>query len=51
MKNVVGRERLTVKVHLKAMMQKINAQNRTQAVVWGLANGFGEEAGAEAAAV
>jgi hypothetical protein len=25
-------------------MRKTNAQNRTQAAVWGLANGFGEEA-------
>jgi two-component system nitrate/nitrite response regulator NarL len=33
----------TVKVHFKAVMRKINAENRTQAAVWGLANGFGEE--------
>jgi len=31
-----------VKVYLTALMRKVNAQNRTQAAVWGLANGFGE---------
>src|SRR5258708_13618863 len=40
----LGISEATVKVHLKALMRKINAQNRTQAAVWGLANGFGEEA-------
>jgi DNA-binding NarL/FixJ family response regulator len=30
----------TVKVHLKAILRKIRAQNRTQAAVWGLNNGF-----------
>jgi two-component system nitrate/nitrite response regulator NarL len=39
----LGISEATVKVHLKAVMRKINAQNRTQAAVWGLANGFGEE--------
>jgi two-component system, NarL family, nitrate/nitrite response regulator NarL len=38
----LGISEATVKVHLKAVMRKINAQNRTQAAVWGLANGFGE---------
>ena len=48
----LGISEATVKVHLKAVMRKINAQNRTQAAVWGLANGFGEElTGAKAAAV
>jgi len=39
----LGISEATVKVHLKALMRKVNAQNRTQAAVWGLANGFGEE--------
>ena len=30
----------TVKVHLKAILRKIRVQNRTQAAVWGLSNGF-----------
>jgi two-component system nitrate/nitrite response regulator NarL len=30
----------TVKVHLKAILRKIRVQNRTQAAVWGLNNGF-----------
>jgi len=29
----------TVKVHLKALLRKINVQNRTQAAIWGLNNG------------
>ncbi len=39
----LGISEATVKVHLKALMRKVNAQNRTQAAVWGLANGFGDE--------
>jgi two-component system nitrate/nitrite response regulator NarL len=39
----LGISEATVKVHLKAVMRKVNAQNRTQAAVWGLANGFGED--------
>jgi two-component system nitrate/nitrite response regulator NarL len=39
----LGISEATVKVHLKAVMRKINAQNRTQAAVWGLANGFGDK--------
>jgi two-component system nitrate/nitrite response regulator NarL len=39
----LGISEATVKVHLKGVMRKINAQNRTQAAMWGLANGFGEE--------
>jgi two-component system nitrate/nitrite response regulator NarL len=30
----------TVKVHLKALLRKINAQNRTQAAIWGMNNGL-----------
>jgi two-component system nitrate/nitrite response regulator NarL len=47
----LGISEATVKVHLKAVMRKINAQNRTQAAVWGLANGFGEDAGTKVAAL
>ena len=47
----LGISEATVKVHLKAVMRKINAQNRTQAAVWGLANGFGEEADITRAAI
>ncbi|MCW2240159.1 LuxR C-terminal-related transcriptional regulator [Azospirillum canadense] len=32
----------TVKVHLKSLLRKIDASNRTQAAIWGLNNGFGE---------
>ncbi|HYH17761.1 MAG TPA: response regulator transcription factor [Azospirillum sp.] len=32
----------TVKVHLKSLLRKINASNRTQAAIWGLNNGFAE---------
>jgi two-component system nitrate/nitrite response regulator NarL len=31
----------TVKVHLKAILKKINAQNRTQAAIWALDHGIG----------
>jgi two-component system nitrate/nitrite response regulator NarL len=30
----------TVKVHLKAILRKTEAQNRTQAAIWAIANGF-----------
>jgi two-component system, NarL family, nitrate/nitrite response regulator NarL len=39
----LGISEATVKVHLKGVMRKINAQNRTQAAMWGLANGYGDE--------
>ncbi|HYG87196.1 MAG TPA: response regulator transcription factor [Azospirillum sp.] len=35
----------TVKVHLKSLLRKIDAQNRTQAAIWGLNNGFAEGGG------
>ena len=44
----------TVKVHLKSLLRKINASNRTQAAIWALNNGIGGElagAGAVTAAV
>jgi two-component system nitrate/nitrite response regulator NarL len=34
----------TVKVHLKSLLRKINASNRTQAAIWALNNGIGESA-------
>jgi len=30
----------TVKVHLKALLKKIRASNRTQAAIWAIENGF-----------
>ena len=30
----------TVKVHLKSLLRKINANNRTQAAIWAMNNGF-----------
>jgi two-component system nitrate/nitrite response regulator NarL len=30
----------TVKVHIRAVLRKLKARNRTQAALWGLANGF-----------
>lgn len=35
----------TVKGHLKALLKKINVQNRTQAAVWALNHGVGEDIG------
>jgi two-component system nitrate/nitrite response regulator NarL len=31
----------TIKVHLKSLLRKIHATNRTQAAIWALNNGFG----------
>jgi two-component system nitrate/nitrite response regulator NarL len=36
----------TVKVHLKSLLRKINASNRTQAAIWAMNNGMGESAAA-----
>jgi two-component system nitrate/nitrite response regulator NarL len=44
----LGISEATVKVHLKALLRKVNAQNRTQAAVWALANGFAEHASTSA---
>ncbi|WP_114393990.1 LuxR C-terminal-related transcriptional regulator [Oleisolibacter albus] len=35
----------TVKVHLKSLLRKINASNRTQAAIWALNNGFAGDQG------
>lgn len=32
----------TVKVHLKGVLKKIDARNRTQAAIWGMNNGFSD---------
>jgi two-component system nitrate/nitrite response regulator NarL len=39
----------TVKMHLKGVLKKINAQNRTQAAIWALQNGIAADITAEAA--
>ena len=31
----------TVKVHMKSLLRKLNAANRTQAAIWGMEAGFG----------
>jgi len=33
----------TVKVHLKALLRKLQARNRTQAAIWGMENGYSEK--------
>lgn len=43
--NHLGITEATVKVHLKSLLRKIDASNRTQAAIWGLDNGFAEGAG------
>ena len=35
----------TVKVHMKSLLRKINAANRTQAAIWGMEAGFGDPPG------
>jgi two-component system nitrate/nitrite response regulator NarL len=42
--NFLGITEATVKVHLKGLLRKINATNRTQAAIWALNNGFAEGA-------
>jgi len=41
----LGITETTVKVHLKSLLRKINANNRTQAAIWALNNGYGVETG------
>ena len=36
----------TVKVHLKSLLRKINASTRTQAAIWAMNNGMGENSSA-----
>ena len=33
----------TVKVHIKGLLRKVRVNNRTQAAIWGVANGYGPE--------
>ncbi|CAO3428335.1 LuxR C-terminal-related transcriptional regulator [Azospirillum doebereinerae] len=42
--NHLGITEATVKVHLKSLLRKINASNRTQAAIWAMNNGVGDEA-------
>jgi two-component system nitrate/nitrite response regulator NarL len=36
----------TVKVHLKGLLRKLKASNRTQAAIWAIENGYGERTAA-----
>ena len=38
----LGITEATVKVHLKAVLRKLNVSNRTQAAIWAVRNGFRE---------
>ncbi len=38
--NRLGITEATVKVHMKGLLRKISATNRTQAAIWALNNGF-----------
>jgi two-component system, NarL family, nitrate/nitrite response regulator NarL len=41
----LGITETTVKVHLKSLLRKISASNRTQAAIWALNNGYSADAG------
>lgn len=45
----LGITEATVKVHLKSLLRKINAVNRTQAAIWAMNNGIGQAEGSQAA--
>ncbi|MFV3126039.1 LuxR C-terminal-related transcriptional regulator [Niveispirillum sp. KHB5.9] len=45
----LGITEATVKVHLKSLLRKINAVNRTQAAIWAMNNGLGHHEGTQAA--
>lgn len=47
--NTLGITEATVKVHLKSLLRKINAVNRTQAAIWAMNNGIGQAGGSSAA--
>jgi two-component system, NarL family, nitrate/nitrite response regulator NarL len=36
----LGITEATVKIHMKSLLRKLNARNRTQAAMWAVANGF-----------
>ncbi len=38
----LGITEATVKVHLKAVLRKLNLSNRTQAAIWAISHGLGE---------
>jgi len=38
--NKLGITEATVKVHLKTLLRKIDVNNRTQAAIWAMNNGF-----------
>jgi two-component system nitrate/nitrite response regulator NarL len=40
----LGIAEATVKVHLKALLRKIDVNNRTQAAIWAMNNGFSTKA-------
>jgi len=42
--NRLGITEATVKVHLKTVLRKIGAANRTQAAIWALNNGYDQNA-------
>ena len=44
--NRLGITEATVKVHLKTLLRKIDVNNRTQAAIWAMNNGFSAEAAA-----
>jgi two-component system nitrate/nitrite response regulator NarL len=46
--HVLNISEATVKVHLKAILRKISAQNRTQAALWAVNNGFHQSPGLKA---
>ncbi|PWC44913.1 hypothetical protein TSO221_16730 [Azospirillum sp. TSO22-1] len=48
--NELGITEATVKVHLKSLLRKIGAVNRTQAAIWAMNNGMAGSGGGRAAA-
>jgi two-component system nitrate/nitrite response regulator NarL len=42
--NRLGITEATVKVHLKTLLRKIDVNNRTQAAIWAMNNGFSAKA-------
>ena len=43
----LGNTEATVKVQMKALLRKLGLQNRTQAAVWAVTNGFGPASASE----
>jgi two-component system nitrate/nitrite response regulator NarL len=44
--NRLGITEATIKVHLKTLLRKLDVNNRTQAAIWAMNNGFGAETAA-----